>query len=304
MSNGPRGAQHDASAPRAGLTPTLVLFTSLALAAFAANSLLARAAIGPGPDGSAAIGAVAFTALRLAAGAAALAPWWWRTRDRTGQGRSDTRRGAIGALWLGAYALPFAWAYVSLGAATGALLLFGAVQLTMLLAGRRAGERLGTGGALGVAAALAGLAVLLGPGLRAPPLLAALAMLGAGVAWGAYSLAGRHEADPKRATARNFVWATPLALVLALWPGAWDGATLHGALLALASGSVASGLGYLVWYRALPGLSRTSAAVVQLCVPVVAAFGAIAFLGEALDARLVVASALVLGGVGLAVLRR
>lgn len=276
----------------------LALLTLLALVAFAANSLLARAAIGPGPDGSAAIGAGAFTALRLAGGALVLLPWWWRARGH------DARAGATGAAWLVAYAVPFALAYVWLGAATGALLLFGAVQLTMLLAGQRAGERLAWRGVVGVALALVGLAVLLGPGATAPALLPALVMISAGVAWGAYSLAGRRERDPVWATARNFVWATPAAALLALWPGVWHGATLAGVALALTSGALTSGLGYLLWYRALPGLTRTAAAVVQLAVPVVAALGAVALLAEGLDLRLVLASVLVLGGVALALLRR
>lgn len=277
----------------------MAVLTLLALVAFAANSLLARAAIGPGEDGSAAIGAVAFTALRLAAGALVLWPWYRHARARNG-----LRRGANGALWLVAYALPFAVAYVWLGAATGALLLFGAVQLTMLLAGRRAGERLGARGGAGVLIALIGVGVLLGPGVSAPPLVPALAMLVAGVAWGVYSLAGRGEVAPVHASARNFVWASPAALALAAWPGAWDGVTGYGIALAATSGALTSGLGYVVWYLALPWLTRTTAAVVQLAVPVVAAFGAIAFLGEALDARLVLASLLVLGGVGAALLRR
>jgi drug/metabolite transporter (DMT)-like permease len=273
--------------------------TLVALFAFAANSLLARAAIGPGADGARAIGPVAFTAVRLAAGALVLLPWW-----RTRPGRPARARAWLGPLLLAAYALPFALAYVALGAAVGALLLFGAVQSTMLLAGRRAGERLGRRGAVGLTAAATGLAVLLAPGVEAPPLLAALVMLLAGVAWGAYSLAGRGAPDPVRATARNFAGALPVAVVLAAWPGAWTDVRLPGVLLAVVSGALTSGLGYVVWYVALPHLTRMSAAVVQLAVPVVAALGAVAFLGELLSARLVVATALVLGGVAAVVLRR
>jgi drug/metabolite transporter (DMT)-like permease len=282
--------------------PRTLAFTLLALVAFAANSLLARAAIGPGGDGgAAAIGPVGFTALRLAAGAAVLWPWW---RPRRSPVRAPAlaptaspRRRAAGAVALVAYALPFSVAYVALGAATGALLLFGAVQLTMIAAGRRAGERLGPVRTAGLAAAAVGLLLLLAPGLQAPPLVGALAMLVAGVAWGAYSLVGRGEAAPLAATARNFAWALPAAATLALWPGAWAGATAEGVALALLSGALTSGLGYVAWYLALPGLTRTVAATAQLAVPPIAALGAVALLGEPFGLRLGLASLLVLGGI-------
>jgi drug/metabolite transporter (DMT)-like permease len=282
--------------------PRTLAFTLLALVAFAANSLLARAAIGPGGDGgAAAIGPVGFTALRLAAGAAVLWPWW---RPRRSPVRAPAlaptaspRRRVAGAVALVAYALPFSVAYVALGAATGALLLFGAVQLTMIAAGRRAGERLGPVRTAGLAAAAVGLLLLLAPGLQAPPLVGALAMLVAGVAWGAYSLVGRGEAAPLSATARNFAWALPAAATLALWPGAWAGATADGVALALLSGALTSGLGYVAWYLALPGLTRTVAATAQLAVPPIAALGAVALLGEPFGLRLGLASLLVLGGI-------
>jgi len=282
--------------------PRTLAFTLLALVAFAANSLLARAAIAPGGDGgAAAIGPVGYTALRLAAGAVVLWPWW---RPRRGAARgtaavraASPRQRAAGAVALVGYALPFSVAYVALGAATGALLLFGAVQLTMIAAGRRAGERLGPVRTAGLAAAAVGLLLLLAPGLQAPPLAAALAMLVAGVAWGAYSLVGRGEAAPLAATARNFAWALPAAAALALWPGAWAGATGAGVGLALLSGALTSGLGYVAWYLALPGLSRTVAATAQLAVPPLAALGAVALLGEPFGVRLALASLLVLGGI-------
>jgi drug/metabolite transporter (DMT)-like permease len=146
--------------------------------------------------------------------------------------------------------------------------------------------------------------VLLAPGLKAPPPWAAATMLLAGVAWGAYSLVGRGERDPIAATARNFALTLPVAALLAAWPGAWAGASVAGALLAVASGALTSGLGYVAWYLALPALSRTVAATVQLAVPLVAALGAVALLGEAIDARLALSAALVLGGIGAVVLRR
>lgn len=284
----------------------LAVVTTLALVAFAANSLLARAAIDPA-GGSAAIGPVAFTALRLASGALALAPWWW------GRARAGGARPWLGAVLLSAYALPFAVAYVGVGAAVGALLLFGAVQVTMLAAGALAGERLGGRGALGLIAAVGGVALLLLPAAAsgaaggvstagAVPGGAALLMVLAGVAWGGYSLAGRGAGDPATATARAFAWSLPFAAAMAAWPGAWDGVRPEGVALALTSGALTSGLGYLLWYRVVPSLTRSAASVVQLLVPVVAALGAVAFLGEAISARLAIAAALVLGGVALVVL--
>lgn len=312
-----------------------VVFTLIALLAFAANSLLARAAIGSGvgvgaalrddaahSDGAAirdgaaiydgaalrdgaAIGPVAFTAMRLAAGALVLWPWWRpRRRSAPEAPRASRRRRTAGALALAAYALPFSLAYVALGAATGALLLFGAVQLTMIGAGLRAGERFGPRRTVGLIAAFAGLLVLLAPGLQAPPPWAAATMSLAGVAWGAYSLIGRGERDPIAATARNFALTLPVAALLAAWPGAWVGASPTGVLLAVTSGALTSGLGYVAWYLALPALSRAAAATVQLAVPLVAAIGAVALLGEAIDARLALSAALVLGGIGAVVLGR
>lgn len=288
----------------------VALLTLAALVAFAANSLLARAAIDPGAGG-ASIGPVAFTALRLFAGAVVLAPWWLRTLSVHAR---PGLRDWTGPVLLTAYALPFALAYVGVGAAVGALLLFGAVQATMLIAGAVAGERMGTRGVIGLGGAVGGVVLLLlpsvagptggafGPAASAVPLGTALLMVLAGVAWGGYSLAGRRAGDPVAATARAFGWSLPFALAMAAWPGAWAGVRVDGIVLAVLSGALTSGLGYLVWYRAVPHLTRTSAAVVQLLVPVVAALGAVAFLGEAITLRLALAAALVLGGVGTVVL--
>ena len=286
------------------LGPRIVAFTVLALLAFAGNSLLARAALGPDPAGAPAIGAVAFTALRLGSGALALVllagP---RNLGRAGTG-SDRGRAATGVVALAAYALPFSLAYLERGAATGALLLFGTVQLTMGAVGYARGERLDRRARWGWAVAAAGMAVLLLPGVRAPESWAAAAMIVAGVAWAAYSLAGRGERAALAANARNFVWALPVTAALAAWPGAWTGATGLGVGLAIAAGALTSGLGYAAWYVALPSLSRSAAAVVQLAVPVVAAVGGVALLGEALDGRLVVAGVLVLGGIAAVVAPR
>ncbi|MDF1524102.1 MAG: EamA family transporter, partial [Trueperaceae bacterium] len=272
-------------------------FTVLALLAFAGNSLLARAAIGPAADGGVAIDPVGFTALRLAAGAVVLALLVGPRALALPAPGPERRRTLWAVVALVAYALPFSVAYVELGAAAGALLLFGAVQVTMGAVGLAAGERPGARGLLGWGSALAGLVVLLLPGAQAPDPLAATIMAVAGVAWGAYTLLGRAGAAPLTATARAFVWALPAALGLAAWPGAWTGATPAGIGLAVASGALASGLGYAVWYVALPALTRTVAAVVQLAVPLVAAVAAVVWLGEGIGWRFAVASLLVLGGI-------
>lgn len=284
----------------------LSFLTLTALVAFAGNSLLARAAIG-GDAGSAAIGPLAFTLLRLAAGAgvlAALAAWGGRRRTVAatappafGSGRDRT----LAAVTLGAYALGFSVAYVALDAATGALLLFAAVQLTIAVAALRAGERVGPRRALGWTAATGGLLVLLAPGATAPAPAAGAAMVVAGIAWGGYTLVGRRATAPLAANATSFLWAAVALAPLAALPTTWHGTTAIGAALAVASGALTSGLGYAAWYAALPRLSRATAAIVQLAVPVVAAAGAVVLLGEDVGVRLLLAGALVVGGVGIAV---
>lgn len=269
-----------------------LLLTALAMLAFAGNSLLCRLALK-----HTAIDAASFTTVRLVSGALVL---WLIVRLRGG-----TRAGAgnwPSAIALFAYAGAFSFAYVSLPAASGALLLFGAVQATMIGVGLWRGERLLALQVLGMLLALAGLIGLLLPGLSAPPLGSALLMIGAGVAWGVYSLRGKGAGDPIRVTAGNFLRAAPIAGVMSLvtlWTAAWDAA---GLLYALASGAVTSGIGYAIWYTALPALKATSAASVQLSVPVIAALGAIVLLGEPLTLRLVTASVAILGGIALVIL--
>ncbi len=192
-------------------------------------------------------------------------------------------------------------AYVSLETGTGALILFGAVQATMIGAGLRSGERLRAAQWLGFVLAAGGMAYLTVPGATAPDPVGALLMLAAGVAWGVYSLFGRRAQAPVRATTTSFVRALPLALLASVVGFSFITVDWTGLLLATASGAVASGLGYVVWYRALRGLTRTLAAVVQLLVPVLASFGGVVFLGELVSLRLVVASVLILGGVAMAV---
>jgi drug/metabolite transporter (DMT)-like permease len=267
----------------------LVALTSLAMVAFAGNSLLCRAALRQTD-----LDAATFTTARLASGAAFL---WLIARRRGTTGTGNWRS----ALALFAYAAGFSFAYLSLPAATGALLLFGAVQATMIGHGLWAGERLQRMQLGGLALALGGLVGLLLPGLSAPPLGGSLLMLGAGVAWGVYSLRGRGSGDPLKVTAGNFLRAVPLAAALSL--AMHGGTSLDGAGLtcAVLSGALASGVGYALWYAALPALKATTAATVQLSVPVIAAMGGIVLLGEPMTLRVVLASVAILGGIALVV---
>lgn len=271
--------------------PRLHLFalTALVMAAFAGNSLLCRLALR-----DTGIGAADFTAIRLGSGALVLGALV-HTRTRAAPGRGSI----VSALALLAYAGCFALAYRELTAAAGALLLFGSVQATMLGYGLAHGERLRGGRGLGFLLALGGLLALLLPGLEAPPLRGALLMLFAGAAWGVYSLRGRTAGDPLRVTAGNFVRAAPLACVWAWWapreaavePAAWA--------YALASGALASGLGYAAWYRVLPALQAAQAGTVQWSVPALAALGGVVLLDEPLSARLIAAGFAILGGTAL-----
>ena len=262
--------------------------------AFASNSLLCRLALrGDHADPA------AFTLIRLASGAGVL----WLVLH---VGRRDTRVGGDwrAALALFIYAIAFSFAYLSLSAGTGALLLFGAVQASMLLVGFMKGERLGPAQLLGLVLAVAGLVYMVLPGVEAPQPLGAALMLAAGTAWGLYSLRGRRVGDPVAATAGNFLRAVPLAVVATLLFVSRLEVDPTGWALALISGVITSGLGYVVWYKALKDLTATRAAVVQLSVPVITAFGGVLFLGESLTQRLIIASCVILGGVALAILGR
>lgn len=272
----------------------IAVLTALALLAFAGNSLLARVALRDTP-----IDAASFTAIRIASGALAL---WLIVRLRCPD--SGARAGSwASAAALFAYAAAFSFAYLSLTAATGALLLFGAVQVTMIGAALARGERLRPVQLAGVFVAFGGLVALLLPGLTAPPLLGAVLMIAAGIAWGVYSLRGRAAGDPTRVTAGNFLRATPMALALAVAALPWASIDPRGALLALASGALTSGVGYAIWYAALPALSATRAATLQLSVPVITALGAVLLLSEPLTLRLLLCGLAVLGGIALVVLR-
>jgi drug/metabolite transporter (DMT)-like permease len=280
---------------RAALRPGLAAagLTTVAMLAFAANSLLCRLALQQDRIDPATFGAV-----RLLAGALVLA-----AIVRIGRRPQGQDGGWRSAALLFAYVALFSFAYVSLAAGTGALILFGAVQLTMLGVGLLRGERFAPAGWLGLALAMAGLAVLLLPGAAAPSPGGAVLMAGAGVAWGGYSLRGRasgsNPADPLAATAAAFLRAAPLGILLALAFAPLLHADARGVALAVASGALTSGLGYVVWYAALRRLTALRAAAVQLSVPLIAALGGVLLLDEAFTLRLGVAALAILGGIAL-----
>ena len=275
-------------------TARIALLIVFAMLAFAGNSLLCRIAL---RDTS--IDAATFTSIRLASGALVL---WILLRSR---GRRPLAAGSWPmAAMLFAYAVCFSFAYRDLTAATGALLLFGAVQLTMTGYGLFKGERLVGLRLVGVLVAVAGLVWLLLPGLSAPPVFAAGLMLAAGLAWGIYSLLGRSAGDPTAATGGNFIRAVPFAAVLSLAAASQASPDQTGLMYAVASGAVTSGLGYVLWYAALPALSATSAATIQLCVPAIAALGGVVLLAEPITARLLIASAAILGGIALTIRKK
>ncbi len=276
------------------MRPAATLWTATlaaaAMCAFAANSLLCRLALG-----ARLIDAATFTSVRLASGAlllTGLVAWRLRSGRRLGFD-------PWAALTLFVYAIAFSFAYLSLTAGMGALILFGAVQLTMIVVGMLSGERLSSSGWWGLTLALAGLVYLLAPGLEAPPLVAALLMALAGLAWGIYSLRGRGIADPLCATTSNFIWSVPLALLTSAALAPQLHVTPRGLALAIASGALASGLGYVIWYAAVRRLIALRAAAVQLSAPVIAAVGGILLLDEHLTGRLTLSSLAVLGGIAI-----
>jgi len=262
--------------------------------AFAGNSLLCRLALK-----DAHIDAATFTTVRIVAGAVML---WLIVRLRDG---TLVRAGNwLSALALFAYACGFSFAYISLPVGTGALLLFGAVQATMIGYGFWAGERLQGLQLAGLVIAFAGLVGLMLPGVAAPSLQGSALMLGAGVAWGIYSLRGRNAGEPTRTTAGNFLRAVSFAVTLSIVTLRWASLDGLGVCYAIASGALTSGLGYAIWYTALQGLKATQAATVQLSVPLIAAVGGIAFLGEHVTLRLLIAAVAILGGIALVIFNR
>ena len=274
----------------------VVTLTALTMVAFAANSLLCRMALG-GPL----VDPVSFTTIRLLGGAVALVAL---SRLVVGSEVSQTTKGSWGSGFaLFAYAGAFSLAYVSLSAGMGALILFGAVQVTMLGAALTSGERLTLAQWAGSFVAIGGLVYLVLPGISAPDPVGALLMCASGIAWGVYSIRGKGVSAPVAITAGNFLRSAPFTVAASAIALSRVHLEPTGILLALTSGSVTSGMGYVLWYKVLRSLTTSQASIVQLSVPVLAAFGGVAFLSEQVSTRLVAASALILGGVALAVLK-
>lgn len=275
-------------------TPRVAALTAGAMVAFAANSVLNRLALADG-----AADPVAYTGIRLASGALMLALILWYRGSGPRWGRFGGT--ALGALALIVYALAFSLAYLALEAGTGALLLFGSVQAGMIGWAIAHGDRPGPLEWTGLLAAMLCLGLLVRPGLAAPDAVGSLLMVLAGLSWAAYTLIGRESAAPLVDTSGNFIRCLPLSAMFIL-PGLWsDSMSPAGTAYAVASGALASGLGYAVWYSVLPGLDRSAAAFVQMTVPALAAFGGVIFIAEPMTLRLALCSIGILGGVGLAV---
>ncbi|MBK9154252.1 MAG: DMT family transporter [Chloracidobacterium sp.] len=274
----------------------IFLYTAFALTAFAFNSILCRMALGQGEAD-----AVGFTVVRLAAGAATLAV----ILALSNKTKSIAESGHwISAFFLFAYAICFSIAYLGLTAGTGALILFGAVQITMIAAAAIKGDRPGIWELAGVAVAFGGLVYLVLPGLTAPPLLSSALMAAAGAAWGFYTLRGKGSTDPLAETAGNFIRSVPMIVLTAIPFIGGIHLSARGFVLAVLSGAIASGVGYSVWYAALRYHTATRAAVLQLAVPVIAAVGGVLLLAETAGVRLLIAGVLILGGISIAILGR
>ncbi|WP_088212381.1 DMT family transporter [Shewanella sp. Shew256] len=271
----------------------LFMLTTLTMLAFACNSILCRLAL---KDGS--IDAGSFTLIRLLSGAIML---WLLSLNKPAP---EAKGHWSSALALFVYAAGFSYAYINMTASMGALLLFGAVQATMIGYGLYRKEPFNTRQWFGLACAAAGLLFLLLPGLSAPPLLSSLLMISAGVAWGIYSIKGKGAQHPIPISAGNFIRTVPMALLLLLLVRDPLAVSQMGIIYALVSGAIASGLGYAIWYSILPLLSSTYAATVQLSVPLIAAVGGVLLLGEPLSLRLLAASCAILGGIALVVLSK
>ncbi|MEM7328278.1 MAG: DMT family transporter [Pseudomonadota bacterium] len=271
----------------------LFLVTSIAMIAFAANSVLGRLGLVETD-----IGAGSFALIRLVSGAVMLV----LICSLQAKPVRGSLRGGIALL---VYAGFFSYAYIALSAGMGAIILFALVQITMLGWGLIQGERMSGVQWLGFVIAVAALLWLVSPSLEAPPLWAASAMAIAGIGWGAYSILGRGRGDPTSATTGNFIWASALALpcaAIALVVSPEPLPPVRGVTLAILSGAVTSGLGYVIWYQALKGLTATRAGIAQLTVPAIAAIGGVVFLTEPITLRFALSTAAILGGVALAVL--
>ena len=265
------------------------LFTAMAMVAFAANSVLCRLALG-----GASIDPISFTSVRLLSGAVTLALLIAINIDRNNKSRGSWPA----ALALFVYAIAFSLAYLSLDTGTGALILFGAVQITMITISLFSGGRLSKGEWLGVFIAFAGFVYLVLPGVSAPSPIGFALMSAAGIAWGIYTLSGSGSVSPLSDTAWNFLRTLPLVVLLAVGLLWWTPQlSREGIVLAILSGAIASGMGYAIWYAALAGLGATQAAVVQLSVPVIAALGGVLLAAEQLSLRLLFSAGLILGGI-------
>src|SRR5262245_13441041 len=293
MTSGPQATQGNALQGSSARGTTTAALTVLALFAFAANSLFCRLALA-----EPIIDPASYTAVRLITGAVAL----WIIAGLFFNGSFGKSGGSwISAAMLFLYAVTFSFAYISLSAGTGALILFAAVQITMIAVGLYTGERPGLLEWLGLLIAIAGLIYLVSPGVTAPSTAGSLLMATAGIAWGVYSLRGRGARNPVLVTTDNFLRTVPLAIAVVLLRLPALTITPRGFLWAALSGSITSGVGYVLWYAALPRLTATRAATLQLAVPVLAAIGGVTVLSEAVSLRLVLSAVVILGGVGLAV---
>jgi len=267
------------------------VFTALALVAFAGNSLLCRMALGQGT-----IDAASFSTIRIIAGAICL----WLITVVTRRGSVWTQGSWVSAVILFVYAIPFSYAYGLLTAGTGALILFGTVQVTMIGGALVEGERPRARQWIGLLVAIGGLVNLLFPGIASPSPIGAGLMAIAGVAWALYSIQGRGAVDPVAQNGGNFVLTLPMLLIVSVLALKLQHVETSGAILAILSGAVTTGLGYAVWYSALRGLTATRAALVQLLVPVITVTGGVLFLREPLSSRVVLSAAIVIGGIALA----
>ncbi len=270
-----------------------IFYTTFALVCFAFNSILCRLALKTDE-----IDAASFTSIRLLSGAITLSILF----AFVGKNDAEQKRGNwFSAFFLFAYAICFSFAYIDLSTGTGALILFGSVQATMIIAALVKGERPRTLEWLGLIIALGGLIYLVFPGLSAPPIFSSLLMVSAGIAWGFYTLRGKGSEDPLGDTAGNFVRSVPMVLIVSLPFLASFRLSTKGIVFAVLSGAIASGIGYSVWYAALKFHTATRAAILQLSVPVLAAIGGVLFLSEEIAMRLIFATILILGGIALAI---
>lgn len=274
----------------------IILLTFTALTAFAANSVLCRLALG-----EELIDAGSFTAIRLLSGIIVLFILinFFKTSKK-----SAARGSWLSAVMLFIYAIAFSFAYKTLDAGTGALILFGSVQMTIITAAIISGERLSPSEAAGTGVAFTGFIYLMLPGVTAPSFTGFILMAAAGIGWGIYTLRGKGSVNPLADTASNFIRTMPFVIILLLISFYSGKLSAAGILLAVLSGGAASGLGYTVWYYALRGLTSVQSAVVQLLVPVIAAFGGVIFISEIISLRLIISSVLILGGILIVIFRR